>query len=89
MDLLLTITTAPCTEHTSSTDDTENRTDSSRCTGLSGAAFHDPFHAWKLGRLSTHSVRRAAPRAAHDQVTGTSFDVACERLALAGTLAEL
>jgi hypothetical protein len=44
-DLLLTITTAPCTERTGCTDNTGNRTDSTRRAGITCTPFHDPFHA--------------------------------------------
>ena len=44
---LLTITTAPCTERTGSTDATGNRTGSTGSTGSAGipaAPFDEPFH---------------------------------------------
>jgi hypothetical protein len=43
--LLLTITTAPCTERTGSTDDRENRTGSTRSAAIPGDPVHKPVHA--------------------------------------------
>ena len=43
---------APCTERSSCTDDTGNRTDSTGSAGIPAAPFHEPFHARR--RASSH-----------------------------------
>jgi hypothetical protein len=60
VDLLLTINTAPCTERTSSSDSTGNRTDSTGSAGIPAAPFHDPFHARR--RASSRGRNRASSR---------------------------
>ena len=44
-DLPFTRSTASCSIRASCTDGTGHRIDSTRCAGISGATFHEPFHA--------------------------------------------
>jgi hypothetical protein len=67
-----------CTARTSSTDDTQNRTESTGCAGIHAAPFHDPFHApgQVTGRTGVRSDDLAGtvaqPRAAGDLIAAWS-----------------
>jgi hypothetical protein len=78
VQLLLTITTAPCTERAGCTDGTENRTDSTGRAGIPGDPVHDPVHAVP-DAVITESNRAWKPGPAAAAGPGFSVVTHCQR----------